>query len=106
MSFSKGNLSKAQKQQLEKELKGFAANVEDMNLAKQKAIEHLYDTANLLDKVWRDCKIASVAGNSAGILGGLLTIGGGIATVLTLGAASPLLIAGIFRLELLVLSQI
>ena len=95
MSFSKGNLSTAQKQQLEKELKGFVANVEDMNLAKLTAIEHLYDTANHLDKVWRDCKIASVAGNSAGILGGFLTIGGGIATVFTAGAASPLLIAGI-----------
>ena len=95
MSFSKGNLSAAQKQELEEELKGFAAKVEDMTLAKQKAIGHLYDTANHLDKVWRDCKIASIAGNSAGILGGFLTIGGGIATVLTAGAASPLLIAGI-----------
>ena len=76
MSFSNGNLSKAQKRELEKELKGFATKVEDMTLAKQKAIEHLYDTANYLDKVWRDCKIASIAGNSAGILGGLLTIGG------------------------------
>lgn len=95
MSFSNGNLSKAQKRELEKELKGFATKVEDMTLAKQKTIEHLYDTANYLDKVWRDCKIASIAGNSAGILGGLLTIGGGIATVLTAGAASPLLIAGI-----------
>lgn len=88
-------LSTAQKQELEEELKGFAAKVEDMNLAKLKAIEHLYDAANYLDKVWRDCKIASLTGNSAGILGGLLTIGGGIATVLTAGAASPLLIAGI-----------
>lgn len=95
MPFSNGNLSATQKQELEEELKGFAAKVEDMNLAKQKAIGHLFDTANLLDKVWRDCKIASVAGNNAGILGGLLTIGGGIATVFTFGAASPLLIAGI-----------
>jgi len=95
MSFSDRSLSTAQKQELEEELKGFATKVEDMNLAKQKAIEHLYDTADYLDKVWRDCRIASISGNSAGILGGLLTIGGGIATVLTAGAASPLLIVGI-----------
>ena len=93
--FNRSSLSTAQKRELEEELQGFAAKVEDMNLAKQKAIAHLYDAANYLDKVWRDCKIASVTGNSAGILGGLLTIGGGIATVLTAGAASPLLIVGI-----------
>ena len=96
MPFPNESLSTAQKREAEEELKGFAAKVEDMNLAKLKAIEHLYNTADYLDKVWRDCKIASVAGNSAGILGGLLTIGGGIATVLTAGAASPLLIGGIF----------
>ena len=96
MTFSnRSSLSTAQNQELEEELKGFATKVEDMNLAKQKAIEHLYGTADYLDKVWRDCKIASITGNSAGILGGLLTIGGGIATVLTAGAASPLLIVGI-----------
>lgn len=44
-------LSTAQKQEVEEELKGFAAKVEDMNLAKLKAIEHLYDAANYLDKV-------------------------------------------------------
>ena len=93
--YDRSRLSTPQKQELEGELQGFAAKVEDMKLAKQKAIQHLYDTADYLDKVWRDCKIASVSGNSAGILGGLLTIGGGIATVLTVGAASPLLIAGI-----------
>ena len=95
MPFSNRRLSTAQKQELEEELKGFATKVDDMNLAKLKAIQHLYDTADYLDKVWRDCKIASISGNSAGILGGLLTIGGGIATVMTAGAASPLLIVGI-----------
>ena len=45
------SLSAAQKQQAEEELKGFAAKVEDMDLAKLKAIEHLYNTADYLDKV-------------------------------------------------------
>ena len=66
MSVSDGTPSKAQRQELEAELKQFAEKVEDMNLAKRNASEHLYVTANHLDKVWRDCRIASVAGNSAG----------------------------------------
>ncbi len=94
MSIFNETLSKAQKQKYEGELKEFAAKVEDMNFAKRNAIEHLNVTAGYLDKVWRDRRIASVAGNSAGILGGVMTIGGGIATVLTAGAAAPLLIAG------------
>ncbi|KAL9984893.1 hypothetical protein ACROYT_G007238 [Oculina patagonica] len=40
-----------------------------MDLAKRNAIEHLNGTADHLDKVWRDCRISSVTGNSAGILG-------------------------------------
>lgn len=95
MPVFKENLSKIEKQQLEAQLKEFAMKVEDMDLAKRNAIEQLYATADYLDKVWWDCRIASVAGNSAGIIGGVLTIGGGIATVLTAGAATPLLIAGI-----------
>ncbi|XP_078360086.1 uncharacterized protein LOC144644465 [Oculina patagonica] len=95
MSILKETLPKAQKEELEGELKEFAAKVEGMNLAKRNAIEHLNVTADYLDKVWRDCRIASVAGNSAGILGGVLTIGGGIAALMTAGAAAPLLIAGI-----------
>lgn len=89
-----GSLSEAKKQELGDELKEFARKVEEMNLVKQKVIESLYETASYLDKVWLDCRIASVAGNSAGIVGGVLTIVGGIATVLTAGAATPLLIAG------------
>lgn len=95
MAVSDPTLSNTETQELEVELKEFAGKVENMNRAKRNAIEHLYVTADYLDKVWRDCKIASVSGNSAGIVGGVLTIGGGIATVLTAGAASPLLIAGI-----------
>lgn len=88
-------LSKNKDKQLETELKVFAVKVKEMNLAKLEAIQCLYEAANYLDKVWRDCRIASAVGNSAGILGGVLTIGGGIATVLTAGAATPLLMAGI-----------
>ena len=45
--------------------------------------------------MWRDCRIASTIGNIAGILGGVLTIGGGIATFFYRGRCYPLLMAGI-----------
>ena len=57
-----------------------------MNHAKLEAIICLIEAANYLDKVWRDCRIASTIGNSAGILGGVLTIGGGTATGFSAGA--------------------
>ena len=51
--------------------------------------------ADKLDKVWKDCKIAHLSGTSAGLVGGILSITGGILTIFTLGAATPVLIAGI-----------
>ena len=41
------------------------------------------------------CKIGRSVGTSASVLGGSLTIAGGILTLTTAGAAAPLLIAGI-----------
>ena len=55
----------------------------------------LREAAKKLDDVWRNCKTAHAVGVSAGIVGGLLSIGGGIATLMTAGAASPLLVAGL-----------
>lgn len=50
---------------------------------------------NYFDKVWWDCKIVFIVGNSVGILGGLLIIGGGIVIVLIVGVVLLLLIVGI-----------
>lgn len=52
-------------------------------------------TADTLDFLWINCKKAHIAVTSAGILGGALTIGGGIATVMSAGAATPLLLIGL-----------
>lgn len=51
--------------------------------------------ADKLDKVWRACKIAHASGTSAGIVGEMLTIGGGIAAIMKWRSASPLLVAGL-----------
>lgn len=43
----------------------------------------------------RRCKVSRSVGTSASVVGGSLTIAGGILTLTTAGAAAPLLIAGI-----------
>ena len=66
-----------------------------MNSHGKKTIKSFRAAAKKLDGVWKDCKISHAVGTSFGMLGGLLTIGGGIATLLTAGGATPLLIAGL-----------
>ena len=66
-----------------------------MNSKVGKTGRSLREAAKKLDDVWRNCKTAHAVGVSAGIVGGLLSIGGGIATLMTAGAASPLLVAGL-----------
>ena len=61
----------------------------------KKAVESSRAAADKLDEVWTKHNLAHISGTSAGILGGLLTISGGIATLMTAGAASPLLFAGV-----------
>ena len=52
-------------------------------------------TADTLDDLWENCKKVHIVGTAAGMVGGILTVGGGIATVLLAGAATPLLLFGI-----------
>ena len=51
--------------------------------------------AEYLDTVWLRCRVSRTAGTGVSVLGGGLTIAGGILTTLTAGAAAPVLIAGI-----------
>ena len=51
--------------------------------------------AGTLDFLWETCQKAQLGGTSAAILGGIFTIGGGIATIFSAGAATPLMLAGI-----------
>lgn len=88
------DLNQAEMQQLVEEVQEVAEHVNTMNVSLEKAVRHLRNAADYLDQVWKDCKIASAVGSSAGITGGVLTVLGGVATVMTAGAATPLLIAG------------
>jgi len=61
---------------------------------RQKTIERLREIADYIDDVGKKTGIARVLGNSGGILAGSLTIAGGVMTVMTAGAAAPVLVAG------------
>ena len=61
----------------------------------KKAVKSLNEAADKLDEVWAKHNIAHLLGTVFGIIGGICTIGGGIATLMTAGVASPLLFAGL-----------
>ena len=88
-------LPEDEKQQDKRDLKELQERTERMNSHARETIRSLRAAAKKLDNVWRDCKTAHAVGTSVGIVGGLLSIGGGIATVMTAGTATPLLVAGL-----------
>ena len=89
------DLSEADKQQEKNDLEYLKEKIDKMIPKAKDTVTSLRLAADKLDQVWMDSKIAQASGTGATILGGLLTIGGGIATIMTLGAATPLLVAGI-----------
>ena len=92
-SFS--DLSEAEKQQDRKDLKELLLKTREV-MSKAKDTVHSHRVAaDKLDKVWKNSIIARACGTSCGIMGGILTIGGGVATILTAGAATPLVLAGV-----------
>ena len=88
-------LPEDEKQQDKRDLKELQEKTERMNSNAKETAESLRTAAKKLDNVWRDCKTAHAVGTSFGIVGGLLSIGGGIATLMTAGTATPLLVAGL-----------
>ena len=89
------DMSEAEKQQAKEDLEELQGKTKILTFKVHATVKSLRIAADKLDEVWKDCKIAHAAGSATGIVGGLLTIGGGIATILTFGAATPLLFAGI-----------
>ena len=88
-------LPEDEKQQDKRDLKELQEKTERMNSHARETIRSLRAAAKKLDNVWRDYKTAHAVGTSVGIVGGLLSIGGGIATVMKAGTATPLLEAGL-----------
>lgn len=88
-------LTEDEKQQDMRDLTELQKETEETISNAKEIIRSLRTVAKKLDGVWRNCKISHAVGISVGIVGGLLSIGGGIATLMTAGTASPLLIAGL-----------
>ena len=63
--------------------------------ARLDTIAKLRASAEYLDSVWLRCRVSKTMGTSTSIVGGGLTIAGGVLTTMTAGLASPILIAGI-----------
>jgi hypothetical protein len=61
----------------------------------REAIRQMLATADKMDQVWRRCKGTKAGATALSIVGGGLTIGAGIATILTAGVAFPLFISGL-----------
>ena len=87
------DLTDSQKQQAGEDLEEFQGMVKDVNFKKQVTAKSFRKAADKLDALWKDCKKAHAYGVSAGIVGGMLTIGGGVATIMTGGLAAPVMLA-------------
>jgi len=79
----------------ENEVRNICATIELLVVARTDTIAKLHRAADYLDTVWIRCRVSKTMGTSVSLLGGGLTIAGGILTLATVGAAAPVLIAGI-----------
>jgi len=61
---------------------------------RERTIQRLREIADYMDNLGKKTGLARVVGSSGGILAGGLTIAGGVMTVMTAGAAAPVLVAG------------
>ncbi len=91
-SFS--DLSEAEKEEDGKDLKDFQKTSRKAISKVEETVKSHRVAADYLDSVWMKCKTAYALGSFGGVVGGCLTIAGGIATLATAGAAAPLLLAG------------
>jgi len=88
-------VSKQERDDFEVDIRNISCTLEQLILARRETIVKLRQSADYLDSVWYGSKVAKGVGTSASVIGGGLTIAGGVLTLATAGAAAPLLIAGI-----------
>lgn len=86
-------LSDAERQQCWSGLHDLQMKTVDTRVKIQITADSFRAAADKLDQVWRDCKIAHAAGTTGGIISGCLALAG--VTVMTGGAATPFLLAGL-----------
>ena len=84
-----------EKEDFEEDILALSCSVRQLVDARSETISRLRASAEYLDSIWLRCKLSKTMGSSVSVVGGGLTIAGGILTTLTAGAAAPVLIAGI-----------
>merc|ERR1719431_1345246 len=84
-----------EKEDYEEEVRGLSSSIGQLVTARRDTIDKLRASADYLDSIWVRCRVSKTMGTGVSVVGGGLTIAGGILTTLTAGAAAPLLIAGI-----------
>ena len=88
------DMSEAEKEQGRKDLKELQRKLKKLFLKAHITVKSLRRAADKLDRVFKDCRTARALGNSSGIIGGAFGIFGGIAIMMSAGAATPLLLVG------------
>ena len=88
------NWTEAQKQEALNDLNEIHEETEKMISNARNTANSLRLAAKKLDEYWNDCTKARAFGTGTAIVGGLLTLAGGIATVMSVGAATPLMVFG------------
>jgi len=84
-----------EREDFEDDILCLSSSVRQLVHARMDTITKLRASAEYLDSIWLRCRMSRTMGTSASVVGGGLTIAGGILTTLTAGAAAPVLIAGI-----------
>jgi len=77
------------------EVLGLCETASSLVSARHDTIAKVKASADYLDSIWLRCRVSRTMGTGVSVVGGGLTIAGGILTTLTAGAAAPVLIAGI-----------
>merc|ERR1719430_973668 len=93
--FANYDAEQLEKEDFEDEVRGLSSSIRQLVDARQETIAKLRASADYLDSIWMRCRVTKTMGTSTSILGGGLTLAGGILTTLTAGAAAPVLIAGL-----------
>merc|ERR550517_1046391 len=84
-----------EREDFEDDILCLSSSVRQLVHARMDTITKLRASAEYLDSIWLRCRMSRTMGTSASVVGGGLTIAGGILTTLTAGAAAPVLIAGL-----------
>jgi len=87
-------LGEADLREIVEELRHLEEKLHMWREVRHNTVECLREIADYMDEISRKAGVAKVVGSGGGVLAGGLTLAGGVMTVMTAGAALPVLVAG------------